>query len=299
MRNYSSIMPVLVALAGVGILTVMDAIVKSLSGSFGTSQIVLMRFACGSVWLALLIPVLRPGWPGRDRLPAHALRAILTVVTTGSFFFALGRMPLAELFALTFTAPIFMAVFGALLLREKLTGPILIAVGLGFAGMLVIVSGGSASASTGPVEPIALAAAFAAPVTYALGMVLLRSQTAHEPLVVIILVQSLLVSALVAPLAVLDFDPIPLPTLAIFLAVGLMGAVGNLAFGFALSRMTAARFGVIDYTGLLWAAAIGYLAFGEVPRPAVWIGAGLIIAGCMIAIRSRSAKTVRATAGEG
>jgi S-adenosylmethionine uptake transporter len=289
MRHDPSATPILVALGGIALLTGMDALVKSLSSQFGTFQIVLLRFFFTALWIGALVVVQRPGLPKRHRLPAHLGRAALQVFTTCTFFYALAKLPLAEVFALSFTSPIFMALFGALFLKEKLSWPILGAIAIGFAGMLVIVIGSQSPASSGDAaSPLAVAAALASPVTYALSIVLLRSQTAHEPVTIIVLVQSVLVSLLIAPLAAIDFRMPEGEALVQFVLIGLLGASGYLAFTYALSRTTAARFSVVEYTGLLWAAFFGYAFFAEIPHPAMWVGAALIISGCLLVLRQRA-----------
>lgn len=288
MRHDHSAAPLLLALAGTAVLTGMDALVKFLSASFPTFQIVLLRYAMMVLWMLGPIALMRPGWPLRARLPAHAGRAALNVLTAGTFFYALGRLPLAEVFALSFTSPIFIAMFGALLLGERLRWRVVVAIAAGFAGMLVIVAAGAGSSAGGPAEPLAIAAALAAPVTYALGIVLLRAQTAHEPPMVIVFVQGVLVLLFVAPIAAIDLRPPQGTDWLAFALVGLFGAVGHLAFAHALARTTAARFSVAEYTGLLWAALFGYVFFAEVPTLNVWVGAALIVAGCLLVLRQRA-----------
>jgi S-adenosylmethionine uptake transporter len=51
--------------------------------------------------------------------------------------------------------------------------------------------------------------------------------------------------------------------------------------------VAAPRFAVLEYTGLLWAAGFGYIFFGEIPTLYVWLGAGLIIVGCVLVMRVR------------
>jgi len=286
MRHDHSIRPVLLAVAAIALLTCMDALAKHLSAEFHTFQIVMLRYAFTVAFMVVLVAVQRPGLPRRDRLAAHAGRAALSVVTASSFFYAVGHLPLADTFALSFTAPLFIALFGALFLKEKLRWSISAALVLGFIGMLVIVFADT-RIEAGERNTLAVACALISPVAYALGIVLLRSQTAHEPTTVIVFVQSILVTIFVSPLAALDFRAADGTALATFALAGLLGGIGHLALAAALARTTAARFSVAEYTGLLWAALLGYLFFAEVPALAVWIGAALIIGGCALVARER------------
>ena len=103
------------AVFGIALLTGMDALAKALAGGYGTFQIVFFRYAVSLLLFAAAIPLLRPQWPRRERLRAHAARAVLTMVTGVTFFYALGKLPFTEVFAIAYTGPIFVALFGALL----------------------------------------------------------------------------------------------------------------------------------------------------------------------------------------
>ncbi len=275
------------ALVGMALLASMDALVKGLSGAFPTFQIVFLRYAVTAVLVGGAVAIAGYAWPQRDRLSAHGVRALLMVVTNTTFFYALGRMPLADLFALSFTSPIFTAIAAALYLKEPIGRNVAIAIGVGFIGMLVIVFGGSASV-TAIYPPLALAAALASPVTYALSIVLLRAQTAGEPIPVIVAVQALIASLLLMPFAAAQFVWPDALEWASFVAMGLIGAIGYLAFVSGLKHMAAARFSVVEYTGLLWAVVFGYAFFSEVPSANIWLGAALIIASCLSVARGRS-----------
>jgi len=288
LRNDRSAVPLLVALLGMALFTAMDAMVKGLTPHFPTFQIVCLRFLFTAIWIGVALLVLRPGWPRRDKVAAHALRAVLMVATAVCFFYALGQVPLAELFALSLTSPLFIALFGALFLRERLSPVLLVAIAIGFCGVLVIMREGFGGIDA--IAPLALGAAILAPVTYALGIVLLRSQTAHEPLTVIVFMQSLFVALFTAPVALAEFVWPNADLWLRFFAVGLLGTIGYLCFAYALSRTSAARFSVVEYSGLLWAALLGYVFFAEVPRVGVWLGAGLIVAACLLALRDKDAQ---------
>jgi S-adenosylmethionine uptake transporter len=57
----------------------------------------------------------------------------------------------------------------------------------------------------------------------------------------------------------------------------------------AFARAEAAKVIVAEYSGLIWAALIGYIAFAETPRAMVWLGAVLVIAGCLAVVRAKPA----------
>lgn len=279
--------PFFVASVGMVLLTIMDAIVKALSGGFSTPQIVFVRFLLMGLIISTIVMMARQSWPSRARLKVHFGRAILMLITSTTFFYALGKLPLADVFVLALTSPIFIALFAALFLKERIRPAVGFAIVAGFAGVLVMVFGAGTRGS-GAYEPLALACALTSPVTYALGIVLLRAQTAQEPVTVILSTQSLMVAAMIAPFAV--FTPAA-PTsieIILFLVIGALGSLGHLCFGNGLKRMPAATFGMIEYTGVIWAALLGYAFFDETPRATAWIGAALIVTGCLVVLRERA-----------
>jgi len=289
MALFDRLPPFLMAALGIALLTCMDAVIKQLSLSYGAFQIVFLRFMISALLMAALVARMGLSWPRPHRWRAYLFRAALTFISTACFFYALGRLPLAEVFALSLTAPVFASLFAAVMLRERLGLVEALAILAGLAGMLVIVLG-NAPADSPVRETLALICALAAPITYALTIVLLRQQTAHEPIPVIVAFQAFLVAGMSLPVAAFDFSRPLVADWGLFLALGVLGSVGHLALTSGIKRLTTMRYSVVEYTGLLWAALLGYVVFREMPRPSIWPGAVLIIAGCLLVARVRTPK---------
>lgn len=266
------------AVLGIALLTGMDALAKALAEGYGTFQIVFFRYAVSLLWLAAAWPLLRPAWPRRDRLGTHAARAALTILTASTFFYALGELPFTQVFALAYTGPIFVALFGTLLLGERVRWPTMAAIAFGFAGVIVIAADGWRGGDGAP-NWLALACAIGSPVSYALGVILLRAQTARESVPTIILVQAAMCAVALGTIAGPTFRPPAAGDLWAIAGIGLFGAAGLYAFSSAIAKLQAAKVAAADYSGLIWAAVIGYLIFGEAPRAATWIGTAMILAG--------------------
>ncbi|MGL4634397.1 MAG: DMT family transporter [Beijerinckiaceae bacterium] len=284
-----------IALATLAILllTIMDALIKSLAVRFDAFQIMFFRTVVGVACTGTLFAMLKPGWPSWTQVKDHAVRSAIMMVTGLMFFHALGRMPLAELFVYTFTAPMFVALFGSLILKERLSQPVIIGLALGFSGILVILltdpnarfGGGSLDGQI---------AGILSPITYAFAMVLLRKQAGSEPVPRIIFMQSLLIGSIIIPLVAWR-TPFPQEIdLYKIIAVGVLGTAGNYALTTAFSKAEAAKVAVAEYTGLIWAALIGYAFFSETPRQMVWVGALLVVFGCLAVARGKTIKPVSA-----
>jgi S-adenosylmethionine uptake transporter len=277
---------VLLAAAGEGVLTFMDMLVKGATERYPTFEIAFLRFAFGSVFALMLAAALRPGWPTRDGVIYNGTRSVLVVITATSFFFALSRLPLADAIALSFLSPLFMAVFGALLLGETIDRRIGMALAAGFVGMLCIAAGKVGAGGYAGEAWQGVLACIVSAVTYASAIVLLRARAQRDPVAIILLFQSIGPALMLAlPAALVWVEPTP-ADLALFVAVGAIGTIGHYMLALAFARAEAARLAPVHYTTLVWGTLFGYLAFGDVPGLATLIGAALIVAATLATQRS-------------
>jgi drug/metabolite transporter (DMT)-like permease len=271
-----------IAIAAIGLLSAMDAMIKAQAASFPTPQIALLRFAFASLAILATLVVVRPPWPGPNAILANSWRAVLGVCTAVLFFYALGHLPLAETLALSLLSPCFTVLFGILLLREKVGRPILVALGFGLAGMLVIVAPKLVGPSLSVAALFGTAAALASALTYSLSLVLLRSRAARDHPTTIVAVQNIGGAAILG--AFVPFAPagtwLPLDgsNLVSFGVLGLLGASGHLLLTRAYSMAPAARMAPADYTALIFASIFGYVFFAETPAWTTIAGALLILA---------------------
>jgi drug/metabolite transporter (DMT)-like permease len=270
------------AASAIAVLSLMDAVIKAMAASYPTFQVAFLRFAFGLVVAGAALAAVRPGLPSRETVIANAGRAALTVVTATTFFYALGQLPLAEALVLTFLSPMFVALFGVLMLGERPDARILVALGAGFFGVLVVVSDqfGVGDRAAGGV-----AAALASAVCYAFGLVLLRARAQRDPIVYIVFLQNLGAALLLAVPAYAVWEPVSLADLAFFALIGVLGVGGHFLLTSAFARAEAARLASLEYTALIWAALFGYLFFREVPTLGTALGAALIVTGAFVASR--------------
>jgi drug/metabolite transporter (DMT)-like permease len=270
-------------------LCAMDAVAKALGASLNTFQVGFVRYLGAALWLVLYMAATRRAWPQRANLHRHALRGGLMALTAVFFFYGVIHLPLAVATALAMSAPIYISLFGIVFLKERFSGGLLVAILLGIAGSLIIVFGGTPVETSGASDILAWGAAILAPISYAAAIVLLKHHSSDESAAAMTLAQSLVAAALFVPLAI---PGAALPQSAAvwgqMAIIGLFGALGYLLLIAGLRRVPASVFAVVDYTGLLWAAAYGLIFFTELPGPQLWIGGGLIIAACAMGARAGS-----------
>ncbi len=268
---------------GIALLTVMDAVVKGQMHHHPFIVALFMRFAMGGICALAVLAIARPARPTRESLIGNTARVPLVVLTAGSFFYSISVLPLAEALTLSFLAPVFVALLGGLLLKEKIDKRILQALGFGLAGMLVMVwprlQGHVSGAGLG------VAAALFSAVSYAFNLIMLRRIAVREHPTVIVAFQTVGPALCLAIPAWYAFVPMSLGDLAIYLLAGALGVAGHLTLTSAYARAAASRLAPIEYTALVWASLLGFFLFDEVPLYTTYLGALLIVAGAVAVSR--------------
>lgn len=285
--------PFLLALGGIALLCVMDALIKAAGARYPTFQLAFLRFSAGLLWTLAAVIVLRPGLPSREAIRINTMRGVIGLFTATSFFYGLQTLPLAEAIAFSFLSPLFLALFGALILGEAIGRGTAWGLLFGFLGMLVMTFGGGLLQGSmlfghGLHLP-GVAAAVASAISYAFGLVLLRQRAQQDALILIVLFQTLIPAVLIAGPAWWVWQPVKPGDLAIFTAIGGFGLAGHLLMANAFKRAEAARLAPAEYSALVIAAALGAIFFAEMPSLVTFAGAGLVIFGTAIAMRGQRA----------
>ena len=215
----------------------------------------------------------------------NGLRALLIVVTATSFFFALGRLPLADAIALSFISPVLTALLGAMLLGERLDWRIALGAGRGLPRHAADRRRQARGASLGEEVLIGAAAVLFSAVGYALNIIMLRHRATRDPLAQIILFQNLGPDADPALPALWVWITPTLADLGQFAVLGTIGVVAHTMLAHAFARIEAARLAPISYVTLVWGVVFGFLFFAEVPGLATFAGAALIVLGTLVTQR--------------
>jgi drug/metabolite transporter (DMT)-like permease len=274
------------AIVAEGLLTLMDAMIKALAPRYNAIEIAFLRYAFGMIGAIVYACSTRPGWPSREATLYNGLRAVLIVFTATTFFFALGKLPLADAIAMSFISPALTAVLGVLILSERLDWRIIIALIGGFLGMLLIV-GNKLGDSAGPDNDALLGAiaVFLSAVGYSLNVIMLRHRATRDPLAQIILFQNLGPALILALPALWVWRAPTFQDLLQFAILGTIGVVAHTMLAHAFARVEAARLAPVGYLTLVWGVLFGFLFFAEVPSMATLAGSLLIVVGTLFAQR--------------
>ena len=267
-------------LTGIGLISLtylcfalLDGSAKWLVQSVPVLVVVWLRFLTHTLLAsALLLPIRGAALVRTRHLRWHLLRGLMFCAMTGINFWALQYLLLTVTASIFFLVPILIALMSAPLLGERIDARRWIAILVGFAGVLVVVRPGSAA-----FHP-AMLLSLANVVIYAAFNLMTRKLAAYDPPETIQFLPALVASVLLAPFALAVWEP-PHGALewTVLCLMGVFGGVGHYLLALAHRYAPASTLAPFLYQQILYMAAFGYLVFGSVPDPAVWIGAAIVI----------------------
>jgi S-adenosylmethionine uptake transporter len=271
----------LFALVAFGLYATHDVFIKTLGGTFAPFQIVFFSTLLSFPMVTLML--MRDQTSG-TLIPVHpwwmALRTFCSVIIAGSAFYAFSNLPLAEVYAILFAAPMLITVLSIPILGERVGLHRWGAVIVGLIGVLIVLRPGASEMSLGHV------AALVASVGSSLVAVIIRKIGRDERSAVLLLypmMANVLVMGSILPFV---YVPVAGVHFAMFAAMSALGFVGGLLIIAAYKSADAAIVAPMQYSQLLWAAVFGYAFFAEFPDLWTWVGAAVIIAsGLYIVLR--------------
>ena len=261
---------------------IMHGLVRFVSEIMHPFQIAFFRNIFGLAFLLPLILRSRFTILRTNQIGLHALRGVINIVAMLMFFTALSMTSLAKITALSFTAPVFMAVLAVLVLGERFRiyrwGAIL----SGFIGMLIILRPGIISIDTGALLVTASAA------LWAVAMIIIKIQSRTESSLTIVAYMGIFLGVFSIVPAICVWEPFGLQTLGWMVLIGLSGTIAQMAISQSLKETDPTATMPFDFLKLIWTAVIGAWFFSEIPDIFTWIGAAVIfLSGFFIALRER------------
>lgn len=247
-------------------------IVRYVGSDVPAAQAAFLRYVMG---LVLVIPALWGVF--RARLSARliglfTLRGAAHGAGVILWFFAMARIPIAEVTALNYLSPIYIAIGAALFLGETLAARRMMAIAAGFVGAMVILRPGFAEINAGQAAMLITAPVFA--VSYLLAKSL--SMQARPSVVVAML--TVFVTIALAPVAWWVWEPVSREEVAWLGLVAVLATVGHWTMTKALAAAPLAVTQPVTFLQLVWATLLGLVVFGEAADAFVILGGGIIIA---------------------
>lgn len=261
------------ALLAMAVYATHDVIIKTLGGVYPSHQVLffsqLMAFPLLAVFLLgdRTASSLRPASPGWV-----ALRSGCVVLSGLGGFYAFAHLPMAQVYAILFAAPLLVTVLSIPILGERVGINRWAAVLVGLCGVLIVLRPGQAELSLGH------AAALVGAICSASVAVLSRKLGRSERAAVLLLWPMLGNFVLTGAMLTLDYRPMALGDLALAGAISVLGLTASFLVISAYRAGEAAVVAPMQYSQIIWAVIFGWYLFDEAADLATLLGAGVIIA---------------------
>lgn len=254
---------------------------RELSSTLGTFQILFFRSVVGLVVVGLLAWRAGPALLRTRRPGLHVARNLAHLGGQFGWFFAIGALPLASVFAIEFTVPLWTALLAAALLGERLTALRALSIALGLAGVLMILRPGA-----GLLQPAALAALGGA-LAYALSYLATKRLTPTEAPLTILFYMTALQLPLAAVGAAWQWQPPDWGQWPWIVLVGITALTAHYCIARALALAELAVVIPVDFLRLPLVALLGAWLYGEQVDVLAVAGMGVILAGNVLNLRQR------------
>lgn len=254
--------------------TCFDTTTKYLSQEFSVFQIMAVEFAVATL-LLLFTVFMDKTRPARDLLRVgswrlHLARGVTQIIGQSLVFIALPHLTLAEFYVIVFCMPMMVSLFSSLTLKEKITWPLLLGLGVGFVGVIIALR---------PDQGIDFwtIIAFAGMAVLAASLVILRRMMASEtPNSAAISTSAFLaVGSLLATLFV--YKDMPWNAFMLMTLGGVLFAVAQFMLTRAYQLAPAGLASMPQFLQLIFGAGAGYLVFGDKPNGWIYLGGAVVI----------------------
>ena len=245
--------------------------VRYLGTSMNPVQAGFIRYAFG---LVMVLPLLsRAGVLSlhSKRIGFHALRGLAHGCGVMLWFFAMSRIPIAEVTALGFTAPVFTTLGAALFLRERLRSFRVIAMLAGFAGALLILRPGFREIDIGALAQVAAAPLFAC------SFLMAKSATRTESSTMIVVMLSIFCTLTLALPALVVWRTPTLEELGLLFTTAVLATAGHYCMTRAFKAAEVSAVQPFTFLQLVWATLLGLVLFDEHLDLWIALGGALIV----------------------
>lgn len=269
-RPERTLVGVLALLACTALFPISDTAAKLLTTSMPPVEVAWLRYL---VFLIMTAPALLRGRAmlATERPKLQFARALASALSTVIAIVSFGFLPVAETTAIGFLAPVLVTGMAFLFLGEKVGPRRWIAAVLGLVGVAIIVQPGSSTFQAASLIPLCGSLAGAS------SSILTRMAKDERPDTTLFY-SAIIGFAILSMLVAFQWHTPTWQQVAIGGFVGFFATLASLMQVFAYRNASASLLQPFSYSQLIWAAALGYVAFGAVPGPAMFLGASIIAA---------------------
>jgi drug/metabolite transporter (DMT)-like permease len=263
------------------LFAMMDAGMKWISSDYPPFQVAFLRSAAALplvlAWIVLrgrASTLLRVHWG------LHLLRGVLGVAMMVGFVYGLARMPLSTAYAIVFVAPLMVTALAVPLLGEKVGPRRWAAIAAGLLGVLVVLRPTGAGVAT-----LAGLAVVGAALAYAVAAITVRKLALRDSPEAMVFWFLVLLGLMAGAVAAFDWRPLQAAHWPAVAAVGITGALGQVALTHAFRLGQASQIAPLEYAALVWVVLLDLALWRALPDAMTWLGAAIIIASGLYLIR--------------
>ena len=280
---------ILSMLAAVAFFSFMDAQLKLLAAHYPPLQVSFLRGATSLPFV--LLPILLRGRLARLRpvnLRLHLLRGVLSVVMLGSFVYAVRESSLATTYSIFMCAPLVVAALSAQMLGERVTRLQWTAIGVGLAGVLLMLRPEGAQWIS-----VGSAAAVVAALCYSLAVITLRALSRTDTTESMVFSFTFLLAVGAGLLSIPGWTPVLWAHWPLLAGVGLLGSLGQHFITEAFRNAPASVVTPFEYTALLWGVLLDLVVWGVLPGAITLVGGAIVIGAGLFLIRREAGSRSR------
>lgn len=265
---------------------VVTGVVRYLGTDLPAAQSAFLRFAWGIVFLAPSLLSLRKSGIPAGLGAVIAYRGAVHTLAVTLWFYAMARIPVAEVTAIGYLNPVCVTLGAALLFGEKLAARRVIAIAVALLGTLIVLRPGLRAIEPGHWAQLGAAVSFAGSYLFA------KSLSGKMPAGAIVGILSVTVTLGLLPFALWVWVPVTIVQVGWLAVVALAATAGHYCMtrAFAVAPISVTQ--PVTFLQLVWATMLGAIAFGEGVDPFVLLG-GAVIIGAVSYITWREAQLKR------
>ncbi len=254
------------------ISSISGGMVRELSGQIPTMELVFFRNVIALCVLAPVVIRQGVGLPSRSQIPVYVLRVLFAYFAMVMLFYALARMPIADVYALQYTIPLFTILLAVVVLKQHADIHSWAACIVGFIGTLIVMRPGIIEIT------LASAAALSTAFMHAGSNTTIKILARRDnPEVITLWTNIGMLPLALIPTLFLWVTP-TLEQWPLVLGIGLVSSIGGYCFTRAVSAADARIVQPFQFSRMIFATAIGWIMFSELPDIWTWVGAAVIFA---------------------
>ncbi len=274
------------------ISSIAGGMVRELAGQIPAMELVFFR---NVIALIVLVPIVMKqgvGLPSKSQIPVYALRVFFAYSAMVLLFYALARMPIADVYALQYTIPLFTILLAVIVLKQHADAHSWGACFVGFLGTLIVMRPGIIEITLASLA--ALTTAFMHAGSNTTIKILARRD---NPEVITLWTNFGMLPLALIPTLFLWVTPTA-SQWPLVIGIGVVSSIGGYCFTRSVSAADARIVQPFQFSRMIFAAAIGWIMFSELPDLWTWIGAAVIFAASYYIVYREGRARRAASAGE-